>query len=83
MADYYHLPLMREWQMRPQTEGEVKSGQGDHSLATFVLTDLCRQIVDGRLVVGPELNGEDLCDFVWGIETIYRALAPQSVERSE
>ena len=80
MADYYCKPLMHVWGSRPQ---ELKSEQSEHSLAAFLLSYFCHEIVGGRLTVATDLNGQDLDDFVWQIECLYLALVRQFPEHSE
>jgi len=55
----------------------------DRAFVEFLLADLSRHIVSGRLIVVPGLNGLSADDIVGALDTIYTALARLCMEPAE
>ncbi len=73
--------VTREW--RPLFAAENEAFSPDYTFVKFLLGDLSRQFVAGRLIVVPNLNDARADDIVRALDTIYSALARLCVEGSE
>lgn len=68
---------------RPPFAVKNDAVSADYAFVKFLLGDLSRQFVAGRLIVVPDLNGVTADDIVRALDTIYTALARLCVEGRE